>query len=56
MKKESLIKAREIILESLEKSNIDKQDKAELMLNMYHFLNENNYSNNIKILSKKRKG
>lgn len=52
MKKESLIKAILIILDSLDKSDIPVQDKLELMINLRCFLNVDKYENNIKILSK----
>lgn len=55
MKKESLIKAREIIMQSLSESNINNLDKLELMLNVNHFLQENEYENNIKVLVKNNK-
>ena len=55
MNKESLIKAREIIIQSLSKSNINNLDKLELMLNINNFLQENKYEENIKVLVKKNK-
>jgi len=53
MNKESLIKAREIIIQSLSESNINNLDKLELMLNLNNFLQENEYEENIKVLVKK---
>lgn len=53
MNKESLIKAREIIIQSLSESNINNLDKLELMLNINNFLQENEYEENIKVLVKK---
>lgn len=52
MKKDSLIKAILIIVDSLDKSDIPLQDKLELMINLRCFLNVDKYENNIKILSK----
>lgn len=54
MNKESLIKAREVIIQSLSESNINNLDKLELMLNINNFLQENEYEENIKVLAKKR--
>ena len=52
MKKDSLIKAILIIVDSLDKSDIPLQDKLELMINLRCLLNVDKYENNIKILSK----
>lgn len=55
MKKESLIKAKEIIINALDKegkNNIDTIDNCELMINIHHFLNEDKYEENVKVLSK----
>lgn len=55
MKNSSLEKATEIIIEALDETNeIDNMDKTELMLNIKLFLKENEYRENIKILSKRR--
>lgn len=55
MKNSSLNEATEIIIEELDKSNkIDKIDKAELMLNITHFLDTNDYRENVKVLAKRR--
>lgn len=51
MKKESLETAKELIISTIEKSNIETIDKIELLLNLYHFLD--NYDEDIKILTKK---
>lgn len=50
MKKESLDKASEEIIKALKESDIDDMDKLELMLNLYHMLD--NYEENIKVLKK----
>lgn len=44
MKKESLIKAKSLIIEVLSGSNIETSDKVELMLNLYLLLNEESYN------------
>lgn len=44
MNKESLIKAKSLIIEVLSGSNIDTGDKVELMLNLYLLLNEESYN------------
>ena len=55
MKKESLIKARDIIIESLNNSKIDQQDIAELMINLWHLLEPDQYEQNIKLLKRNQK-
>lgn len=52
MDKETLIKARKIIIEALSKSDLDLIDKLELTLNLNTLLNSENYDNDIKILRK----
>ena len=52
MEKESIEKARELCIAILDKSDIKNQDKVELLLNIYHFLDSNKYEKNIKILMK----
>lgn len=52
MDKESLIKAKEIIIEALLESNIELIDKIEIALNTNLFLNEEKYESNIKVLRK----
>ena len=55
MKNSSLNEAVDIIIEALDKSNkIDNIDKTELMLNIKLFLKENEYRENVKVLSKRR--
>ncbi len=51
MNKESLIKAKELLISSLSKSEIDDIDKVELMLNINKFLDEEIYKDNINILT-----
>ena len=53
MKQSSLEIAREVIIKALDESNIDKIDKAELMINIPHFLDTKQYRENVKILQKR---
>lgn len=53
MKQSSLEKAVDIIIEALDKSNIDRIDKTELMINIPHFLDTKQYRENVKILQKR---
>ena len=55
MTKESLIEARQIIVSSLLKSNLDIVDRIELIINLDKFLNPVEYENNIKTLVKYKK-
>lgn len=50
MDKESLIKARELIIKVLDDSKIKKQDKAELIMNLWLLLDEDNYEHDIDVL------
>ena len=50
MEKDSLRKVRIEIFKALDNADISQQDKMELVINLYHFLDENKYSNNIKVL------
>lgn len=52
MKQESLEKAIELIIEALEKGDIEIVDKTELMLNESKFLDKDKYEKNIKVLQK----
>lgn len=52
MKQESLEKAIELIIEALEKGDIEIIDKTELMLNEYQFLHKDKYEKNVKVLQK----
>lgn len=54
MKKESLLIAREIIIDALDKVAIYQPDVAELMINEYRFLDPEHYEDNIKTLQKRR--
>lgn len=59
MNKESLIKARKIILEVIDKSDIITWDKIELLINLNTFLNPETYEEDKKVLLReyfKRKG
>lgn len=58
MNKEFLIKIREKIIDLIEKDETDTIDKFELMLNLYEYLNPENYENDTQVLikeSEKRK-
>ena len=55
MKKENIEKARELVFNIINNSNIDTLDKYELLLNLYHFLDPFAYEENIKVLEKKRR-
>lgn len=50
MDKQSLIKAREIIINSLHNSDIKAVDRLELIINIATLLEIENYEENIKIL------
>lgn len=54
MKKESLKIAKEVLMDTVAKLDIDAADRTELMINLYNLLDENKYENNIKVLAKKR--
>lgn len=54
MNKESLKIAREVIIQALDEAKIEQVDKAELMLNITNFLDENEYKENIKVLAKRK--
>ena len=55
MTKESLEKARELIIFGLADSTIDIIDRTELMMNLDKFLNPVEYENNVKTLIKSNK-
>lgn len=55
MKKESLVKAREILFKLMNNSNIDVNDKAELLINLFHFLDPESYNETIKTLRKNKR-
>lgn len=50
MNEDSLIKARDEIIKTLEKTDIDNADRLELIINIYHFLDKKKYDSNIKLL------
>ena len=54
MNSQSLKRAREIIISALYNSNINAQDKAELMINITALLNENTYDKQVKALRKEK--
>lgn len=59
MTKESLETTRELIISALKdvptETKQEKIDNAELMLNLYHFLDPDEYDDNIKTLVKYKK-
>ena len=55
MKIESLRIIRCEVIRVLNESNIDQADKVELLINLYHFLDEREYDNAIKLLQRERK-
>lgn len=56
MKNSSLEKAAELFVKVIDKSNeIDSIDKGELIINVPHFLDINDYRKNVKILSRRKK-
>jgi len=54
LNKESLETIRDDIIKLVSYSEIDKMDKIELLLNLYHFLDPEKYEKNIKILKKQK--
>lgn len=55
MKEESLEKTLNKIISSMDTLKIPTEDKVELMINLIHFLDKDQYIENIKILQKGRK-
>lgn len=56
MDKESLKLARDIILKEIGNNRkINSTDKAELVINLWNFLDSEKYDNNIKVLMKNDK-
>lgn len=51
MDKESLIKARELIVNVLANPALNEIDRLELMLNLSRFLESEKYDENIKVLA-----
>lgn len=54
MKSESLDKALDAFLQTLDRLDIDRIDKVELMLNLKSFLSIMSYEHNIEVLEKER--
>lgn len=52
MNKEFLLQIREKIIDLIEKDETDTIDKFELMLNLYEYLNPENYENDTQVLIK----
>lgn len=56
MNKESLERAGEQIILLLDKMDINNEDKLELMINLFHFLDPKKYKKNIKKLRRENNG
>ena len=54
MKCKSLNETIDMIIENLDKMEMNQQDKVELMINLKEFLQPGNYKENIKVLEKER--
>ena len=54
MKKENLIKARELIIDALNNSNMNIIDKTELMINLNLLFDPTQYEDNIQVLKRKK--
>ena len=52
MKKESLEKALNIIVNAIAETEIEITDRIELMINLKHYLNPDKYEENNKVLNK----
>ena len=55
MKLESLRKIRELVIQAVNDSDINQTDKVELLINLYHFLDEREYERAIMLLQRERK-
>lgn len=55
MDKESLKKAREILVKGLDNTKMNHQDRAELLLNLWLLLDEDTYEHNIDVLRRNQK-
>lgn len=54
MKSKSLNQTINMIIENLDKMDINEQDKVELMINLREFLKPKNYKENIRVLEKEK--
>lgn len=54
MKCKSLNETIDMIIENLDKMEMNEQDKVELMINLKEFLQPKYYKENIKVLEKER--
>ena len=54
MKSKSLKQTINMIIDNLDKMDINEQDKVELMINLKEFLQPKYYKENIKVLEKER--
>lgn len=56
MDKESLKIARRILVEGLDRAKMNKQDRAELLINLWILLDDANYEHDIDVLRRYGKG
>lgn len=54
MKSKSLNQTINMIIDNLDKMDINKQDKVELIINLREFLQPKYYKENVKVLQKER--
>lgn len=54
MKSKSLNQAIDMIIENLDKMDMNELDKVELMINLREFLKPKYYKENVKVLQKER--
>lgn len=54
MKSKSLNQTINMIIDNLDKMDINEQDKVELMINLREFLKPKNYKENIRVLEKEK--
>lgn len=52
MDKESLKIARKILLEGLDRAKMNPQDRAELLINLWNLLEDENYEHDIDVLKR----
>ena len=52
MDKESLKTARKILLEGLDRAKMNPQDRAELLINLWNLLEDENYEHDIDVLKR----
>ena len=55
MKAESLVRALELCVDAISRSDMDTVDKVEILLNLKYFLEIDSYKRNIQLLQQKQK-